>query len=195
MSATIRHRGDRLILADASSADEVVLFAQGAGFAEGRENSTPYGSEKVWVISEGLYFHHVTNLQAAVAYVQVTGEDGEEVGQFTNLARDFFARVDVGELLSQVRTSSTSDERAKAITRLAIGLPREAPAEALQEVLQAFDSDEASIRRAGLLSALYLDWEIVGPSVRNMEDADEVEMLRVQAKYFVDRNDRNEGSS
>ncbi|WP_037890769.1 hypothetical protein [Streptomyces viridochromogenes] len=184
-----------MILADSSSTDEVVFFAQGAGFEEGRENSTPYGSEKVWVISGGLFFHYVTNTRAGVSYVQVTGEDEEDVERFTSLARDFFTTIDVAELLSEVRTAKTSDERATAVTRLAVGLPSETPAEALREVLNAFDSEDASIRRAGLLSALYLDWEIVGPRVRNMEVADDVEMLRVQAKYFVDRNDRNEGSS
>ncbi|WP_367324311.1 hypothetical protein [Streptomyces sp. HUAS ZL42] len=195
METPIHHRGDRLILADASSADEVVFFARGAEFQEGRENNTPYGSERVWVIRKGLYFHYVDNRQADVRYVQVTGDDAEDVQRFTELAGEFFTTVGVDALLSDVREARTPQERARTLTRLAVGLPNPASEEALQEILTAFDDEDAAARRAALLSALYLDWEIVGPSVRRMEQFDDEDMLRVQAQYFVDRHDRSEGNS
>ena len=104
VSATIRYRGDRLILADASSADEVALFTEGAGFTDGRENNTPYGSEKVWVIAGGLYFHYVSNRQAAVDYVQVTGD-----GVALNIAG-----INTGSFSSTlVALSSTAGLKAK----------------------------------------------------------------------------------
>ncbi|MEK8145432.1 hypothetical protein NKH18_40865 [Streptomyces sp. M10(2022)] len=173
-------------------AAEVMLFVEGAGFQEGRENSTPYGSERVWVIAGELFFHYVHNAKTGVAYVQVTGRSGEDVERFTELSRSFFGPPDVAELITGVRSARASGERATALVKLAVGLPSAAPDEALQIIRDAFADDDPSLRRAALLSALYLDWEVVGPHVKDMERNDAAEELQTQARYFVDRN---EGSS
>ncbi|WP_166026621.1 hypothetical protein [Streptomyces chilikensis] len=192
----IRHYGNRLILANSSTPDEVTLFTQGAGFTEGRENNTAHGSEKVWLISSKLFFHYVRNVKSDFAYIQVTGEDSDDVERFTELADSFFTTTDVDELLSEVHAANTSTELAKAVTRLSVGIPSaDPPADALHEILNSYRSKFASVRRAGLLAALYMDWDIVGPSVRNMAVADPSEELRIQAGYFVNRNNRSEGVS
>ncbi|MDA3630120.1 hypothetical protein OU415_32155 [Saccharopolyspora sp. WRP15-2] len=186
-------RGDRLLLSDASPADEVASFARGAGFEQGRENDTPHGSEHVWIIRSGLFFHHVEHAKADVRYVQVTGDDRADVQQFTWLAGEFFTTVGDNELLSDVRAARTAEERARALTRLAVGLPSEPREDGIRAVLEGFDANDPTVRRAALLSALYLDWEHVGRRVRKMAEHDDAESLRLQANYFVDRHDRSTG--
>ncbi|MEU5716797.1 hypothetical protein AB0G71_13590 [Streptomyces sp. NPDC020403] len=181
--------GDRLILSRPSAEAEVMLFVEGAGFTEGRENNTPYGSERVWVIAGRLFFHYVDNVQAGVAYVQVTGGSEVDVERFTELARSFFSPPGVAELIDRVHSAVIREDLATSLVQLAVGLPSAPPDEALQLIRGAFVDDDPSLRRAALLSALYLSWEIVGPWVKRMAKDDAAETLRMQAKYFVDRNE------
>ncbi|WP_328503828.1 hypothetical protein OG828_38890 [Streptomyces sp. NBC_00457] len=183
------HRGDRLVLPEGATAQEVHTFAEGAGFKEGRENRTEFVLEKVWIVSGQLYFHYVDDAATGVAYVRFTGDKREHVERFTELARTFFSPIGVDNLMVAVREASTPEARAHAIVRLATGLPGEPPPEGLGMIEEAFVSSDAGVRRGALLSALYLDWPIVRSWVVHMERHDEQETLRLQARYFIDKNE------
>lgn len=189
MTEADRFRGDRLVLPSTATEGDVIMFAEGAGFKEGREERTPYVHERVWIISGPLYFHYVDDAGSGVSYVQVTGDSVQAVDRFTGIARNFFSPRDVPDLMAEVRSAETRDDKALALVQLAAGLSSDPPPEAMRLLEEAFESPDRDIRRAALLSALYLDWSLVAPFVRRMHEQDDEEPLRQQAGYFVERND------
>ncbi|WP_326773632.1 hypothetical protein [Streptomyces sp. NBC_01445] len=182
-------RGDRLVLPLTATEDEVITFAEAAGFNEGHERRTSTVYERVWIISGPLYFHYVDNTETGVSYVQVTGDSARSVERFTGIARKFFSPREVPDLMTDVRSAETSDAKAFAVVRLATGLMSDPPPEAMRLLEEAFGSSDRDIRRAAMLSALYVDWPFVAPFVRRMHEHDDEEPLRQQAGYFVERND------
>jgi hypothetical protein len=182
-------RGDRLVLPRTATAEEVITFAEAVGFREGHEQRTSTVHERVWVISGPLYFHYVDNAETGVSYVQVTGESAEAVERFTGIARKYFSPRAVPDLMAEVRAAKERDDKVFTLVQLATALASDPPPEAMRMIQEAFDSSDRYIRRAALLSALYLDWPLVAPFVRRMHEHDDEETLRQQAGYFVERND------
>jgi hypothetical protein len=172
-----------------ATADEVITFAEAVGFKEGHEQRMSTVYERVWIISGPLYFHYVDNAETEVSYVQVTGESAEAVERFTGIARKFFSPRDVPDLLAEARSAETRDDKVFTLVQLATALAADPPPEAMRMLREAFDSPDRHIRRAALLSALYLDWPLIASFVRRMHEHDEEETLRQQAQYFVERND------
>jgi hypothetical protein len=181
-------RGDRLVLPRTATADEVITFAEAVGFKEGHEQRTATVHERVWIISGPLYFHYVDNAETGVSYVQVTGESAGAVERFTGIARKFFSPRDVPDLMAEARAAETRDDKVFALVQLATALASDPPPEAMRMLQEAFDSPDRHLRRAALMSALYLDWSLVAPFVRRMHEHDDEETLRQQAGYFVERN-------
>lgn len=182
-------RGDRLVLPRTADPDEVITFAEAVGFTEGHEKRTPTFYERVWVISGPLYFHYVDNAETGVSYVQVTGDSPESIDRFTEIARQFFSPREVPDLIAEARAAQTRDDKVFALVQLATGLSCDPQPEAMSMLEEAFDSPDRHLRRAALLSALYLDWPVVATHVRRMHEHDDEEALRQQAGYFVERND------
>jgi hypothetical protein len=182
-------RGDRLVLPRTVNADEVNAFAEAVGFTEGEEKRTPTFYERIWVISGPLQFHYVDNADTGVSYVQVTGDSAQSIERFTEIARQFFSPREVPDLIAEARAAQTREDKVFTLLQLATALTSDPPPEAMSLLEEAFGSPDPHLRRAALLSALYLDWPLVAPHVRHMHQHDGEENLRHQAGYFVERND------
>ncbi|MGY6020828.1 hypothetical protein [Streptomyces spinosirectus] len=182
-------RGDRLVLPPTADADEVIAFADAVGFTEGHEKRTPTFYERVWNISGPLYFHYVDNADTGVSYVQVTGDSPQSVERFTGIARQFFSPREVPDLIAEARAAQTREDKVFTLVQLATAITSDPPPEVMSMLDEAFESPDRDLRRAALLSALYLDWPLVAPHVRRMHEHDGEETLRRQAGYFVERND------
>jgi len=139
-----------------------------------------------WQIDPGLEMFYAEEVRSASCFLQVLGDNGEDVNDITSALRDFFSPLTHDELLGDICTSKTIDDRAHAIVRAGLGAPWEFDNRFYVQISSAMESAEPKIREAGAWAASFLRWQEFQLFLERIESSDPEKGLRVAAKAILD---------
>ncbi|WP_416979763.1 hypothetical protein [Streptomyces sp. T028] len=178
-------RSRRLVLPGPSELPAVADFASRRGFKLIRDaTSDPrFGvtRELAWELDPGLELYYVEETKMASCFLQVEGDDKEDVNETADLLAELFRAASPERLLDDVDSAATAEQYASAILRLGLGAPAAFDEEVYRRIAAAIDADGADIRRAGIWSTAFSRWPEFGELLERVAATDEVPELRREA--------------
>lgn len=182
-------RGRRHVLRQSSAEMEVVEFANGAGFEKRREiTAVPAEGitrEVTWRIGPRLYLHYIEYPPAEACFVQVTGDDRENVDEFDGIVFSYFEPVLPEDMLRIVDDAITPEDRALALRRLGLAAPNESDQRFVDRVVTALDDADVRVREAAVWATLFPLWPDFLPALERVAESDPDEDVRALAEFMV----------
>jgi hypothetical protein len=148
-----------MILPTDTTAEVVSALANRLGFsrADEKEFRTESGDrlEIIWAIVPGLSLHYVEDGISDSRFVEVHGDEIDDVADIAESLNEVFQPFSYNDLLNAHRNAKTPEESQSTLLRLALGAPPERDEEFSSLIERALRSPEQGDRRAGLLAATY----------------------------------------
>ena len=139
-----------------------------------------------WQIDPGLEMLYAEETRSACCFLQVFGDNVDDVNDITEALRIRFSPLTHDDLLDDTGVSKTADERAHAVVRAGLGAPREFDDRFYAQIRNAMESTESKIREAGVWAASFLFWQEFQPPLERIESGDPEQDIRRAAKAILD---------
>lgn len=174
MSEHIRSRS--MILPPNISEEDASAVADRLNFARiaDRRFDTNSGQrrEVIWEVAPGLTVHYAEDAQSNSRFVQVMGDDVNDVADISEALAEILNPNNYDDLLNSYRDSKNSSEKASHLLRVALGAPPEYDEEFYTIVNDALRSDDEVIRKAALLAVTYYGLPQFIPTLRTIVQED-----------------------
>jgi hypothetical protein len=179
-----------LVLREGTTEQDVAAFAEATNARKVKETTASpelgLTREVTWEIVSENYLHFGTEHPSGSSFVQVSGDDDEEVEARTAILREYYEPLTDDELLAALDAADTLDERRVALIRVGLGAPRTADDRFFTVIVNAMRDQSVRVREAGLWAATYALWPELLPLVEEMETTDSYAGLRAQAHALAE---------
>src|SRR5215471_2057533 len=176
----------RLVFRSASNYQEVLSFADSLGLLKLYEITGRPGElvirEVGWQIDPGLELFYVEEVRTASSFVQVMGDDAEDVEDITRALEIRFSPLTPDELVNAVDISASVEDRAHAVLQAGLGAPRQFDRRFYERIKAAMESADDHLREAGIWAASFPLWDELRTVLEQIESDDPDKRLKRAAK-------------
>ena len=179
----------RLVFRSASNYQEVLSFADSLGLLKLYEITGRPGElvirEVGWQIDPGLEMYYVEEIRTASSFVQVMGDDAEDVKDITEALQIRFSSLTPDELVNAVDTSESIEDSAHAVLQAGLGAPEQFDMRFYERIRAAIESADGQLREAGIWAASFPLWDELRAAIERIESGDPEKRLRSAAKAIL----------
>jgi len=184
-----RFKSRRLVFRSASNYQEVLSFADSLSLLKLYE-ITGQSSQLVirevgWQVDPGLDMYYVEEMRTASSFVQVMGDDAEDVRDITEALQIRFSPLTPDELVNAVDTSESIEDSAHAVLQAGLGAPEQFDMRFYERIRAAIESADGQLREAGIWAASFLLWDELRAAIERIESGDPEKRLRSAAKAIL----------
>ncbi|HEX6161208.1 MAG TPA: hypothetical protein VF111_13630 [Thermoanaerobaculia bacterium] len=175
----------RLIPRPQVTADDVSLFAASQGWIDHgtREGKTTPITARIWTPPDGATrITLVEDRALGLRYMTIAGEAERAVEETVRAGLPFVRRDEVLEML---RTAPAPEDVIGALQILG-AFANEYDEELAGALVRTFDHDDAQVRRAAIIAALYTEWRELEEPLERVRTSDRDEEIRDLARIALE---------